>query len=61
MDGLDGLVRGSRPVGILDTEKELSTMMSGKKPVEKSRAGTADVKKAGGRRGETGNDGHGLI
>ena len=61
MDGLDGLVGGSRLVGIFDAEKELSTMMSGEKPVEKSRSGAADVKETGGRGGETGNDGHGLI
>jgi hypothetical protein len=48
VDGLDGPVRGSRPVGVLDAEKELSAMVPGEKPVEKSRAGTAEVKETGG-------------
>jgi hypothetical protein len=48
-------------IGILDAQDEGSTVLADEKPVEQRGARTADMKVAGGRRSESGTDGHLLI
>src|ERR1700722_6730846 len=57
-DGVDGCLRRALAVGVLDAEQHLAAPAAGIKPVEQSGAGAADMEKAGGRGGKTGDDGH---
>jgi hypothetical protein len=42
-DGVDRFLGGPRYIGILNSQDELSTMMSGKKPVEEGRSCPSNV------------------
>ena len=61
IDGLNGVLRRTLAIGILDAEEELALLLARIGPREQCRAGAADMQVAGGRRGEAGNDrsGHG--
>ncbi len=48
-NGGDGLRRGALAVGVFDAQQELSAGLLGIEPVEQRRAGSSDVKIAGGR------------
>ena len=56
-DGVDRLLGGARLVGVLDAQEELAAVMPREQPVEERRPRPADMQKAGGRGGETGDDG----
>jgi len=44
---LDRFIGGTTLIGIFDAEDEDTLLLAGKEPVEKRRANTADVEKAG--------------
>ena len=56
-DDAHGGLGGALAIGVLDAQKELSAGASGVKPVEKRRAGRANMHRASGRGGDPGDDG----
>ena len=58
-DHLDAVGRGAFPIGVLDAQEELSSLMPGIEPVEQRRPGVANMHGAGGRGGDPCDDGGG--
>jgi hypothetical protein len=59
-DRLDRGLSGARAIGVLDAQQILAAMVLGEQPIEEGGTGAADMKIAGRRGGETGDDGHGF-
>ena len=61
LDDADVVVRAAGEIRILDAQDETPPVLAGEEPAEQCRAHPADVKHAGGRWGEAGDDlaGHG--
>ena len=55
-NGVDGLPGGAFKVGVFKTQHETPAGVTGVKPVEKGRAGTAHVQETCGAGRESGND-----
>ena len=55
-DGVDGRGRGALAVSILDPQQHLAAMPARVEPIEEGRPASTDMKKAGGRRGKSGNN-----
>jgi len=52
-DGVDGRVGVTLDIGVVESQNHGSSVMTGVEPVENEGAGTADVQKTSGRRGES--------